>query len=748
MPSSSDSMKRLVELASRQDLKPFENAWTEAIAAGGHAVEGFLTAASALESQGQNRRSASCLALLLPDYMSSENFDSALPVLKRLAEISPTESGLRKNLLTVYRSINADVPETEVFLEQSGLSTSGGDIVEQVKLFEIFLSFRPGGYIFHPAGWGVGTIESINPEETLVTIDFAEKKGHELSMEMASSITRHIPKNSFMALKYDRLDELRDLADKDPAELVKSVVRGRNRPTRSRDIRDLMTDGVLPLKDWTRWWNRARNKVKRDENIKMAAGNNPLIEVTEVVQSFEEITLRNVSSMQKFSDKIKFLRGLHGELETHPETTATFLAAVQLVARLAPKATDVTPGAMLSLALLMDKVPALDDTVTIPEPLQVETLITDPDETLAALPTIPVSADRKEILNRLQKVHDENWEELFEKALYLGQNDVGDHCLKALLAANVFDRLTRTIFDILKQFRKYRGSFMWLYRAINGRNYHDALPNPGKVSLLERLLLLHTHVHNNFCKTDSADLRKEFRLIEKTLQNRKYAWVRETLVECSDADSVRIYNMVRNSRSLPDDVKDGVVAAILRTRPAVGKVNVSADENSSAFVDDRTIWVSRLGYELYETEFNKLVNDEIPANAKEIGRAADHGDLSENAEWTAALEKQGILTRRAEEMRDGLDRARVIDESMVAGDTVAVGCRIVVENVDAGTTETLTLLGPWEADTSKGIISYLSPLGRGLLGLTPGTPAAIELPAGTTNYCVKTIENALAASAD
>ncbi len=743
MPSISDSMKRLVELASRQDLKPFEGAWAEAIASGAHGVEGFLKAASSLESQGQDKRSANCLSLLMPGYMSSEDYSSALLVLKRLAKISPTESGLRKNLLTVYRSLNADIAETETFLEHSGLGTSGGNIVEQIKLFEIFLSFRPGGYVFHPAGWGVGTIESINPDETLVTIDFADKKGHELSMEMASNITRHIPTNSFMALKYDRIDELRALADEDPAELVKSVVRGRNRPTRSRDIRDLMTDGVLPLKDWTRWWNRARNKVKRDANIKMAAGNNPVIEVTEAVQSFEEITLRNVSSMAKFADRIKFLRSLYSELEAHPETVATFLAAVQLVAQLSLKAKDTTPGAMMSLALLMDRVPELDSTVEIPAALTVESMIADADATLTSLPTIPVSADRKAILTRLKDVHDEKWEDLFEQALYLGQNDVGDHCLKELLAANAFDRLTRTIFDILKRFRKLRGSFMWLYRAINGKNYHDALPNPGKVSLLERLLLLHTHVHNSYCKTDSQELRKEFRLIEKTLQARKYASVRDTLVDCSDGDSVRLYNMVRNSRSLSDDVKDGVVATILRTRPEVGKANIQEDDGG-VVIDERTIYVSRDGYEQYETEFNTLVNDTIPANAKEIGKAADHGDLSENAEWTAALEKQSILTRRAEEMRDALDRARVIDESMVVGDSVAVGCRVMVENLDESKTETLTLLGPWEADSNQGIISYLSPLGRGLLGLTLGATAEIELPSGTVRYSVKSIENALA----
>jgi transcription elongation factor GreA len=430
-------------------------------------------------------------------------------------------------------------------------------------------------------------------------------------------------------------------------------------------------------------------------------------------------------------------------LEAHPETVATFLAAVQLVAQLAIKAEDTTPGAMLSLALLMDRVPGLDSTVQIPEALTVESMISDAEATLAALPTIPVSADRKAILNRLKKLHNENWEDLFEQALYLGQNDVGDHCLKELLAANAYDRLTRTIFDILKQFRKLRGSFMWLYRAINGKNYHDALPNPGKVSLLERLLLLHTHVHNSYCQTDSQEFRKEFRLIEKTMQARKYASIRDTLRDCTDGASVRLYNMVRNSRSLSEDVKDGVVAAILRTRPEVGKANIEEDE-SGVVIDERTIYVSRDGYERYETEFNSLVNDAIPANAKEIGKAADHGDLSENAEWTAALEKQGFLTRRAEEMRDALDRARVIDESMVAGDSVAVGCRVEVENLDESKTETLTLLGPWEADTDRGIISYLSPLGRGLLGLKPGATAEIELPSGTVRYTVNSIENALA----
>ena len=103
----------------------------------------------------------------------------------------------------------------------------------------------------------------------------------------------------------------------------------------------------------------------------------------------------------------------------------------------------------------------------------------------------------------------------------------------------------------------------------------------------------------------------------------------------------------------------------------------------------------------------------IPANSKEIAIARSYGDLSENHEYKAAKEMQKILMRRKEELETQLARARGTDFSNAKTDVVGIGT--IVQATDLGTNqpETFTILGAWDSDPDKGVISYLSPVGAG-----------------------------------
>jgi transcription elongation factor GreA len=742
MPTTSDSMKRLKELAGRSDLKAFEEAWAEAVAGATGRVRDFLDVITVLESQGHFQKAAGYLGILLPNYLDHGKNEEALLVLKRMAAISPRASGLRSGLLKVFRAKYANDAVLETLLKLSGLSDSGSDIVKSVQQLETYLAFTLGSYVEHRAGWGVGVVTAVDPEAGTVTVDFREMKGHQLTFDVAHSITKPLPIDHLRAMKFDRMNELRRLAEEDEVRLVKIAVLSRERASTVRDVRDMLTDGVISAKDWSKWWTKARTKVKRDNNIKLGTGNNPAIEVTARENTFEDQAVANMAKLPDLASKVRFLRDLLGELESHPLTQPAIMMGAGVLAKTTTEGVHANPGAAISLALILEKVAKIDNGYTIPDHLRLDSLLDDPYRVVSVLPAVPIAADRKEVLQRLKERFPEQWPDVCEKGIWLGENDVGDFCLKELVAMGAFDRAIKLIFELLKRFRDNREAFMWYVRVAIGDKLHPALPNPGKVSLLEKTLLLHSFVRNKFFQTEDPDLRREFRSMEKMLQNRNYEFVRETLGTCAMAEAVNFYTMVRTSRNLPDDVKDGMIAAILRTRPEVAKERAMAEEGNGDehIVDERVIYVTRAGYLRYETDFNKLVNDDIPNNAREIGRAASFGDLSENAEWTAALEKQGLLTRRAEEMRAALEKARIIDDSIASdGTTVAVGCTITLLNLQTQKTETYTLLGPWDADMERGIISYLAPLGRALLSKKVGSETHIELPSGRVAYRLEAI---------
>src|SRR5688572_10674972 len=126
--------------------------------------------------------------------------------------------------------------------------------------------------------------------------------------------------------------------------------------------------------------------------------------------------------------------------------------------------------------------------------------------------------------------------------------------------------------------------------------------------------------------------------------------------------------------------------------------------------------------------------------SREIGVARDHGDLSENAEYHAAKERQGLCEARIKDIEDKLARAEVIDPSKLSGDRVRFGATVMLTNLDTEEETTYRIVGADEADIDHGLISVSAPLARALISKTIGDEVEVKLPAGTRRYEIGGIE--------
>ncbi len=133
-------------------------------------------------------------------------------------------------------------------------------------------------------------------------------------------------------------------------------------------------------------------------------------------------------------------------------------------------------------------------------------------------------------------------------------------------------------------------------------------------------------------------------------------------------------------------------------------------------------------------ELHQLKTIERYAVIKQIAEAREHGDLSENAEYHAAREKQSFIEGRIIELEDVVSRADVIDLSKLSGKTIRFGATVTVADVDSDEEITYQLVGPYEADLKKNKISVQSPLGRALIGKTEGDTAEVSAPGGSKGY--------------
>lgn len=148
----------------------------------------------------------------------------------------------------------------------------------------------------------------------------------------------------------------------------------------------------------------------------------------------------------------------------------------------------------------------------------------------------------------------------------------------------------------------------------------------------------------------------------------------------------------------------------------------------------KQIPITRQGYEKLKKELQKLKTVERPSTIKAIEEARAHGDLSENAEYHAAKERQGFLEGRINDLEYKLGVADVIDPDTLSKDVVVFGCTVVLENIDTGDEVTYQLVGPDESDIKEGRISVGSPLGQAMIGKLVGDEITINAPAGKRMY--------------
>jgi transcription elongation factor GreA len=157
------------------------------------------------------------------------------------------------------------------------------------------------------------------------------------------------------------------------------------------------------------------------------------------------------------------------------------------------------------------------------------------------------------------------------------------------------------------------------------------------------------------------------------------------------------------------------------------------EQERMAMANDR-VPMTREGYEKKKAELDRMEHVEMVEITKRIAAARELGDLSENAEYHAAREDQGMLQARIDALKDTLARAYIVDRSSLPSDTVVFGTRVRLKDLDSGEEEVYELVGPGEEDYDNNKILTTSPRGQALLGKKCGDTAIIKVPRGNLRY--------------
>ena len=339
---------------------------------------------------------------------------------------------------------------------------------------------------------------------------------------------------------------------------------------------------------------------------------------------------------------------------------------------------------------------------------------------------------RKQFLIALKQMEDwpEIYVRLFPKAL-------STSIIDELSSSGYRDEIETLFIGISDRYREFRESFIWIVRNYITEKWcakHNA--NYEKI-LINMIHLLDITFREISDKRDVSDNRR----LNKQIQT--YLFKEEKIadyIKSADEDSVnRIYTLISDVKDLDAKLKMGL-KDLIRKRFDEFKFYDETSSKSELKSTVRGLLVTDKAFEEKQKELRKLIEVEIPKNSKEIGAAIELGDLSENAEYKAGKERQEMLQIQVGKLKEEIDRAQVIDRNTVKSEKIAFGITVSLKNNTSGKNEEFTILGPWESNPAKNIISYQSPFGGELLGHQKGETLQFTINERKYDYLIEDIK--------
>ena len=283
--------------------------------------------------------------------------------------------------------------------------------------------------------------------------------------------------------------------------------------------------------------------------------------------------------------------------------------------------------------------------------------------------------------------------------------------LSELLQGKEEDKVKHRLIELYTYPGKYPETFLWYFQKSIAQKKVPFSDQAGRIRFFESLLILLSKIESN---PESRDMVKKIHAI---LSGDRYAIVRQLMQEASMEEVQEFLLLSTKCHSLNDhDIK--ILHSLAEVaHPALAKLKSS----KKTYIEEEstTIWTTQEGFQKLQARIQQIGTVETIENAKEIEVARSHGDLRENAEFKAALEKRDRLQSELKSLSTQMNNTRVITQADIITDEVGVGCIVECEDKN-GRITTYTLLGPWDADPDNHVLAFQSKLAQTMKGLSEG----------------------------
>ena len=568
----------------------------------------------------------------------------------------------------------------------------------------------PGRYCFH-ASWGAGKVISWNLPAKKLVIDFEENPEHEVALEFAPRILEFISDDHFLAKRYEDTESLINLSVDDPVELVRVTLQGYGNSLTPEKLEAALKGTVIAADKWKNWWDKVRAMLRSNVQFMMPTRKGERITLRANILSRAQAALEDYNKAADLKAKVRVLDGIKMEaVMAEPDAVNALIRAVDA---------DVRNGSLalqqvLELAVLRDDlIASLKNTEAAKEayPLRsiVEANIGDVGRFAEVLNSMP-AVRQKRVYATLPAIFGEDWP---QKALELfdagGARAVGE-IAKFLIEEGQDKVLVKHLKHELLRQTLPAESLIWICRQ-----RHDASKPLFGLPVGIAMLSLIEQDHMDGGPNRMLRLKNLFMEDKSIIQE---------MIKGQDVAEVRQFaKMLYNTSAFSEQDRGALMARIISVFPDLHAIVLDALVDNSD--KPEPIFVSWESLEARKKELEELVNVKIPENLhnKKISRA--EGDLRENGGYQDAKEVEKVLNRRRAELEHALALARGTDFAVTDTSRAAMGTKVTLQPLNGGEPVVYTILGAWDTNPEKHIVSYLSQVGKELTGKSVGDQVKI-----------------------
>lgn len=565
-----------------------------------------------------------------------------------------------------------------------------------ISKYELLSHINKGKFVFHIAGWGTGEILDFSMIREEMILEFEYVIGQKsLSFENALKTLVPLPDDHFLSRRFGNPDLLEKQAKENPVEVIKLLLKDLG-PKTAAEIKDNLYDLVIPSKDWNKWWQTARLKIKKDSKIQLPKNLSSPFVLREKEISHEELLYKELE--EKPNAKAIILM-VHSFLRDYQEILKNEDFKTTLISKLSDVLSyeEITSAEKLQIHFFLDSLKVENQSEEIKKIIESISSIED------FLKDISIITFKKKTLIAIRKYKKE-WQDLFLDLFFkCEQNILKDYFLNELHKAKS-DKLNGKIEELIKQPLIYPTAFVWYFQKIMSSTSAQ-LPfsdTQGKNKFFESFMILLDYLGN---KSEYKDLAKKMIGI---LTANRYQLVRDRMQE-SSIEEVKEYLLLTTKCILLDSHEIKIIHSLAK----VAHPSLNSTEESTETPD--IIWATEQGYKALKEKLEHLSSVETIENAKEIEEARSHGDLRENAEYKAALERRARIQGEIQRLSEQFNKVKLITKEEISTNKVSVGTIVDCQN-EKGMKKTYIILGPFEANAEKNILSFQSKLAQSMLG--------------------------------